>query len=119
MLEADSKYELGQTKLRFLMILGRRLHIKELHNLYTFPYVIRMIKSRRMILAGHVACMGEMRNAYIILVRKPEGKRPHGRSRHRIYVRKTEWECVDWMHLAKGKDQCQALVNTVMNLRVP
>jgi len=47
------------------------------------PNIIMVIKSRRMRWAGHVACMEEMRNTYKILVRKPEGKRPHGRPRHR------------------------------------
>jgi hypothetical protein len=53
------------------------------HNLYSSPNVIRMIKSSRMRWAGHVARMGETRNAYRILVRKPEGKRPLGRPRRR------------------------------------
>jgi hypothetical protein len=53
----------------------RRLHNEELHNLYASP-TIRVIKSRRMRWAGHVAHMGEIRNAYNILVGKPEGKRP-------------------------------------------
>jgi hypothetical protein len=52
------------------------LHNEELHNLYSSPNIIRMIKSRRMSWAGHVARMGEKRNAYRILVGKPEGKRP-------------------------------------------
>jgi hypothetical protein len=55
----------------------RKLHNEELHNLYSSPDVTRMIKSRRMRSAGHVACMGEMRNSYKISVRKHEGKRPH------------------------------------------
>jgi hypothetical protein len=55
---------------------GRKLHNEELHNLYSSPNIIRMIKSRRMRWAGHVARMGENRNAYRILVGKPEGKRP-------------------------------------------
>jgi hypothetical protein len=61
----------------------RKLHNEELHNLYCSPSIIRMIKSRRMRLAGHVARMGEKRNAYRILVGKPEGKRPLGRPRRR------------------------------------
>jgi hypothetical protein len=56
----------------------RKLHNEELHNLYT-----RMIKSRRMIWAGHVTRMGETRNAYRILVGKPEGKKPLGTPRRR------------------------------------
>jgi hypothetical protein len=61
----------------------RKLHIEELHNLYSSPDIIRMIKSRRMRWTGHVARMGIKRNAYRILVRKPEGKRPLGRPRRR------------------------------------
>jgi hypothetical protein len=52
----------------------RKLHNGEPHNLYTSPDIIRQIKSRRMRWAGHVACMGEGRNAYRLLVGKPEGK---------------------------------------------
>jgi hypothetical protein len=59
----------------------RRLHNKELHNLYTLPYVIRMIKSMSMRRAGHVARMEETKNIYNVLVRKPDGKRPLGRPR--------------------------------------
>jgi hypothetical protein len=54
----------------------RRLHHKELHNLYASPNIIRVIKSRRLGTVGHVARTGEMRNSYSILVEKPEGKRP-------------------------------------------
>jgi hypothetical protein len=61
----------------------RKLHNEELHNLYSSPSTIRMIKPRRMTLAGHVARMGEERNAYRILVGNPEGKRPLGRLRRR------------------------------------
>jgi hypothetical protein len=59
----------------------RKLHNEVLHNLYSSPNVIRMIKSRRTRWAGHVARMGEHRNAYRILVGKPEGKSPLGRPR--------------------------------------
>jgi hypothetical protein len=60
-----------------------KLHNEELHNLYSSPNAIRIIKSRRMRWAGHVARMGEKRNSYRILVGKPEEKRPLGRPRRR------------------------------------
>jgi hypothetical protein len=53
------------------------------HNLYLSPDIIWQIKSRRMRWAGHVACKGEGRNVYTVLVGKPEGKRQLGRPRHR------------------------------------
>jgi hypothetical protein len=58
----------------------RKLHNEEL---YSSPSIIRMIKSRRMRLAGHVVRMGEKKNGYRILVEEPEGKRPLGRSRRK------------------------------------
>jgi hypothetical protein len=61
----------------------RKLHSVELHNLYSSPDVIRQIKSRRMRWAGRVACMGEGRNVYRVLVGRPEGNRPLGRPRSR------------------------------------
>jgi hypothetical protein len=61
----------------------RKLHNEELHDLYSSPSIIRIIKVRRMRWAGHVARMGQKRNAYRLLVGKPEGKRPLGRPRHR------------------------------------
>jgi hypothetical protein len=61
----------------------RKLHNEELHNLYSSPNIIRMIKSRRMRWAGHVARLVPTKNAYRILVAKPEGKRPLGRPRRR------------------------------------
>jgi hypothetical protein len=76
----------------------RKLHNKELHNLYSSPSIIRMIKSRKMRWAGHVAWMGENCNAYATLVGKPEGKRPLRRPRHRwvdnikIDLRKIGWD---------------------------
>jgi hypothetical protein len=68
----------------------RKLHNEELHNLYSSPSIIRMVKPRRMRLAGHVARMGEKRNAYMILVGMPEGKRPLGRPRRR-WVDNVKW----------------------------
>jgi hypothetical protein len=61
----------------------RKLHNKEICNLYSSPSIIRIIKSRRMRWAGHVARMWEKRNVYRLLVGKPEGKRPLGRRRFR------------------------------------
>jgi hypothetical protein len=73
---------------------------------------------------GHVARMGEMRNAYRILG-KPEGKGSLGRPRRRwvdnikMDLREIGWDGVDWIQLAQDKDQWRGLVNTVMNLLVP
>jgi hypothetical protein len=84
-----------------------------------------MIKSRRMRWVGDVARTGETRNAYRILVGKPEGKRPLGRPRRKwvdiikMDLREIGWDGVDWTELAQDSDQWRALVNTVMNLRVP
>jgi hypothetical protein len=84
-----------------------------------------MIKSRRMRWAGHVARMGAKRNAYRILVGNPEGKRRLGRPRRRwvdrikMDVREIECDGIDWIVLTQNRDQWRALVNTVMNLRVP
>jgi hypothetical protein len=61
----------------------RKLHNEELRDLYSSPSIFRIIKSRRMRWAGHVARMGEKRNAYRLLLGKPEGKRPRGRPRFR------------------------------------
>jgi hypothetical protein len=60
-----------------------KLHNEKLHNLYSSPSIIRMIKSRRMRWSGHVARMAKKKNAYWTLVGKPEGKRPLGRPKHR------------------------------------
>jgi hypothetical protein len=81
----------------------RKLHNEELQNLYSSPNIIRMIKSRRMRWAGHVARRGESRNAHRILVGKPEGKRPLGRPRRRwldnikINLREIGWDGMDWI----------------------
>jgi hypothetical protein len=78
----------------------RKLHTEELHNLYSSPSTIRMIRSKRMRWAGHVARM-EKRHAYGILVGNPEGKRPQGRPRCRwvdnikMDLRGIEWYGLD------------------------
>jgi hypothetical protein len=70
----------------------RKLHNEELHNLYSSPSIIRMIESRRMRWARHVAWMAEKRNAYRILVGNPEGKRSLGRPRRRwVYIIKMDF----------------------------
>jgi hypothetical protein len=79
----------------------RKLHNEELHNLYSSPSVIRMIKSRRIRWAGHAERIGEKRNACRILVEKPERKRPLRRSRSRwvgnieINLREIGWDGMD------------------------
>ena len=103
-----------------------KVHNEELTDLYSSLSIIWMIKSRRMRWAGHVACMGEGRVACSVLVGKPEGKRPLGRHRHR-------WEDsvkmdlqivgleggIDWIDLVEDRDRWWALVNVVMNPKVP
>jgi hypothetical protein len=77
----------------------RRLHNEELNDLYSSPNIIRVIKSRRMRWAGHVARMGEGRGAYRILVGRPEGRRPLGRPRHRWEDNiKIDLQEVGWGH---------------------
>jgi hypothetical protein len=103
----------------------RKLHNEKLHNLYSSPIIIRMIKSRRMKWAGHVARMGNKRNAYKIFVGKPEGKKSLGRPRRRwvdnikMDIREIGWGGMDWIDLAQDREQWRALVNNVMNLRLP
>jgi hypothetical protein len=92
----------------------RKLHNEELHNLYSSPSIIRMIKPRRMRRAGHIAQKREKRNTYRILVGKPEGKSPLGRPR-RMWVDNIQMDLR--IDLAQDRDQWRALANTVMNLR--
>jgi hypothetical protein len=103
----------------------RKLHNDELHDLYSSPNIVRVIKSRRMRWAGHVERMGEGRVVYKVLVGKPEGKRPPGRPRRRwednikMDLREIGIDMANWIQLAQDRVQWRAFVNTVMNLRVP
>jgi hypothetical protein len=103
----------------------RKLHNEELRDLYSSPSIIRIIKLRRMRLAGHVARMGEKRNVYMLLVRKPGGNGPLGRPRCRWLVNikmdlgEIGWGDVGWIGLAQDRNRWRALVNSVLNLRVP
>jgi hypothetical protein len=103
----------------------RKLHYEELRDLYSSPSIIRIIKSRRMRWAGHIARMGEKRNAYSLFVGKPEGKGPLGRARRRwvdnvkMDLLEIGWGLVDWIGLAQDRDKWRALVNAIMNIRVP
>jgi hypothetical protein len=103
----------------------RKLHNEELHNLYSSPSIIRIVKSRRMKWAGHIAQMFSKKNAYRIVVGKAGGKRPLGRPRRRrmynilMVLREIGWDGMDRIDLAQDRDQWRALVKTVMNLRIP
>jgi hypothetical protein len=103
----------------------RKLYNVELHNLYSSPSIIRIIKSRRMKWVGHVARIGEKRNVCRLLVGKPEGKRPLGRQRRKwidnikMDLLEIGWGGVDLIGLAQDRYRWRALVNAVMNLRVP
>jgi hypothetical protein len=87
-----------------------KLHNEEPHNLYSSPSIIRKIKSRMVNWAGHVARMGEKRNAYRILVGKPEGKIQIGRPRRswvdtiKMYLREIDWSGMDWIDLAQDRN---------------
>jgi hypothetical protein len=102
-----------------------RMQFISVTDLVTSPIINRMMKSRRMRWAGQVALMGEKKNAYRILVWKPERKRPLGRPRRRwkdnikMDLRRIGWGGKDWIDLAQDRNHWKALVNTVINLGVP
>jgi hypothetical protein len=102
----------------------RKLHNEELNDLYSLHNIVRVVKSRRMRWAGHVARMREDRGVCRVLVGKPEGKRSLGRPRRRWEDKiKMDLQEVgggrgDWMELAQDWDRWRALVGTVRDFRV-
>ena len=103
----------------------RKLHNADLHVLYSSPNIIRNLKSRRLGWAGHIARTEQSRNAYRVLVGKPEGKRPLGRPKHRwednikMDLRKVGCDSGDCISLSEDRDQWRTYIRAVMNLRVP
>jgi hypothetical protein len=89
----------------------RKLHNEELRDLYSSPSIIRIIKARRMGWVGYVARMGRKRNAFGLLLKKAEGKRPLGRPRRRwvenirMDLGEVGWGNVDWIVLVQDRDK--------------
>ena len=99
----------------------RKLHNEELNDLYCSPNIVRLIKSRSMRWAGHVACMGERRGVTGFWWGKIPLERPRRRWEDNIKMHLQEVGCggMDWIEMAQDMDRWRALVNAVMNLRVP
>jgi hypothetical protein len=103
----------------------RKLHNDELHGLYCSPNIVRVIKSRRMRWAGHVARMGEGMGVYRVLVGRPEGKIPLGRPRRswedniKMDLGEIGIDGANWIQLVQDTVRWRNCVNTVMNLRFP
>ena len=112
-------YETDNNKLQYQVL----RYNEDLNDLYSSPNIVRVIKSRSMRWAGHVARMGEESSVYRVLVGKTEGRRPLGRTRRRrmdIRMDLQEVGCgyMDWIGLAQGRDRWRTLVSAVMNLPV-
>jgi hypothetical protein len=107
------------------LVTNVKLHNEELNDLYSLPNIVRVVKSRRMRWAGHVARMGEDRGVHRALVGKPEWKRPLGRPRRKwednikMDLQEIGGGRGDWMELAQDRDRWRPLVCTVRNFRVP
>ena len=103
----------------------RRLHNEELYALYSSPNINRVIKSRRIRWVVHVACMGKRKGACKVLVGKPEGRNPLGKPSRRwednikIYLTEMGLGDMNWIDVAADRDRWRAVVNAVMNFRVP
>ena len=101
-----------------------RLHNEETYDLYPSPNVIRVIKSRRMRWAGHVACMGDRRSAYRVLVESRDENRSLGRPKRRwednikIGLQVVGWGGIDWIAVTQNRDRQLTPVNVVTNLQV-
>jgi hypothetical protein len=106
-----------------LKLLEQAKYLRE--NKLIFFLIVRIMKSRRMRWAGHVVRMREKRNAYRLLMGKSEVKKPLGRPRRRwvdnirMDLGEVGWGDVDWIGLAKDRNRWRALVNSLLNLRVP
>jgi hypothetical protein len=101
----------------------RKRHNEELHNLYTSPKIVQVIKSRRMRWGGACSADGEVRGVYRVLVGKPGGKRPLWRPRRRwgdfrMDLQEVGCGSTDWIGLAHDRDRWRELVNAAINLRV-
>jgi hypothetical protein len=103
----------------------RKLHSEEFNEMYCSPSNVRVIKSRKIRWVENVARMRDRQGVYRILVGKRDGERPLGRSRRRlednIELDLQEMGCggINWIELAQDGDRWRALLNGVMNIRVP